>query len=79
MSKRELEYTGTLSKDQVVEYLEGLAAAIKAGQVCLEKAQDFLTVQPSEDIILGLKARIKDRKESISLELKWEKPIKREN
>lgn len=76
--KHEVSFSGAMSRDKVVAYLEGLIEGLKAGKVCVEKASEFLTVHPEENIYLGVKAKTKGTKETLSFELKWEKPIERE-
>lgn len=69
--KRSVSFEGTVGVQQVVKYLEGLAAAIKAGTITLENGGESVSLHPSRTVTLSIEAKRKEDRERISLEIGW--------
>jgi len=71
MSKKEVEFKGTMGRDQVVAYLENLTAGMKKGTIWVQKGEDILNLVPADRIKIELEAEEKKDKGKFSLALSW--------
>ncbi len=73
MSKQTVKVKGVMERDQAVGYLEDLVAGLKAGRVCVQQEDRFVTLCPEGLISVEVEASIKKGKEKFELELSWRK------
>ncbi len=71
--KQEVSFKGNLEQKTVVSYLEDMIKSFKAGKVCIQNGEKFVTLQPQGDIELSVQASEKKGKEKLSFELSWRK------
>jgi amphi-Trp domain-containing protein len=71
MSKQEVKVKFPGELQAGIKYLEDLVSALKNGIVCVQKDQDFITLNPTKDIFLEIEAEKKKDRESLRLELSW--------
>ena len=74
-SKREVEFKATMSRDQLVTYLEDLAASLKEGNVCLAKGDESVVLELTDTVKVAIEAKEKKDKCKLSLELTWRPDI----
>lgn len=70
---QELEVETVAEYAQAVQYLETIVSRMKAGKVTVAHGEQTLTLVPSEQVKVQLKARTKEEKESISIKMSWRK------
>jgi amphi-Trp domain-containing protein len=71
MTKREVKVKGVLDLGEAVTILEGLLEGLKGGTVCVEGGQGFLTLRPSESVLLEVEAKSCTGKEKLEIEMSW--------
>lgn len=71
----DLTVEATASVPQVVEYLEQLAAALKAGAVHVHVGAQEIVLGPRGVLGLKLRARQKGKRQKLALELTWRKKL----
>lgn len=69
--KQKLEYEVQTTLEGCVEHLERLVSGLKSGQVVLDNRSEALHLHPAKVVHFKLKARQKGTKESVELELDW--------
>lgn len=59
------------SRQEVVEYLEGLAEGLRAGTLALEQDERRLALAVPENLDMEIEAKVKKGKAKFSIELSW--------
>lgn len=73
MSKKEVKLKGVMDRNQVASYLEDLLAGLKAGKICVQQGEEFVTLCPEQLIDVEIQASVKKSKEKFAMELAWRK------
>ncbi len=71
MSKKEVSLKRTMETKQAISYLEDIVSSMKAGTVCVQRGDEFVTLKPSAPIDMDIEAEQKKDKESLVIELSW--------
>ena len=71
MKKNEVEVKKSLEIEAAAAALEDLAASLRAGTICVEKGEQYVTLKPAEVVDLELKAAQKKNKNKFVMELTW--------
>lgn len=71
MSKKEVSLKRTMETKQVISYMEDIVSSMKAGTVCVQRGDEFVTLKPSAPIEMEIEAEQKKDKESLVIELSW--------
>ncbi|VAX18380.1 hypothetical protein MNBD_NITROSPINAE01-392 [hydrothermal vent metagenome] len=71
MSKKNISIKMVTNTSGLSSYLNDLVSAIKAGTVCVQKGNEFVTITPMDSIEMEVEAKQKKGKESLTLELNW--------
>ncbi|OFW56538.1 MAG: hypothetical protein A2V52_05215 [Actinobacteria bacterium RBG_19FT_COMBO_54_7] len=74
MSK-EVNFEANLELQTAISYLEEIASSLKDGKVVVERAQDFVVLEPMHQVQMALGAAAEEERAEITLKLSWEKPI----
>ncbi len=69
--KHEVSTKVIMQVKDVIAYLEDLTASLKAGQVCVQQGNEFVTLKPAEAIEVEVEAVQKKDKEKFTLEISW--------
>ena len=75
MKKNEVKIKGNMTAKDVAVLLEDLVKSIKAGTVCIESGDNFVTLKPGDNIDFGIEAVQKKGKEKLSIEFGWRQPV----
>lgn len=78
MSKKEVEFKGTMERGQVIAYLENLVAGLKKGTIWVQKGDDILNLAPAERVKMEVEASEKKDKGKFSLALSWHQAVEYE-
>ena len=70
MSKK-IAVKASLDLNQTIGYLEEVINCLREGTLCVQKADDFVTLKPQNDIMLTIEAAQKKDKESLEIEMRW--------
>lgn len=71
--KSEVSLEGSMSRDELLTYLEEFTASMRAGAVRVEQGDEQLVLTPAAQVTLGVRAKAKKDKLSFRLELSWER------
>ncbi|QTA83568.1 Amphi-Trp domain-containing protein [Desulfonema limicola] len=69
--KNEIKIKTAVNSDTLINILEDLVKSFKAGTICLEKENEFVTLTPGKELHLEIEAGKKKNKQSFSFELNW--------
>ncbi len=72
---KEVNFEANLELRSAISYLEGIASSLKDGKVVVERAQDFVVLEPTHQVQMELDAAAGEEREEITFKLSWEKPI----
>jgi amphi-Trp domain-containing protein len=67
----DFDFAGTIAAEQAAEYLERLAAGIRAGRIALGAGERKLSLAPSDMLKLEVEAESEGGKGSLAFELSW--------
>lgn len=67
----EFEFAGSVAAEQAADYLERIAAGLRAGQISLGAGERRLSLAPGEMLKLEVEAESEGGKGSVALELSW--------
>lgn len=59
--------------DQIVNYLDDIVNSLKQGKVVVQQGEEFVSLEPAENVFFEVEAKQKKGKEKISFELEWSK------
>jgi amphi-Trp domain-containing protein len=71
MAENEINVESMLELPQAVAYLEDIVRSLKEGHVYVEHGDNKLEMTPEPNVKVGLKAKQKRDKQSISLKISW--------
>jgi amphi-Trp domain-containing protein len=71
--KRSVAFEGQLDLNKALEYLKSLQAALKKGKAYVQNGAEVVALEPSGAISMALEAKSKKDKQSIKIELSWER------
>ena len=71
MEKNEIKVKTAMDMNTAKAVLDDLAKSFKEGTICIESGSEFVTLKPSDQISLEIKAAQKKGKEKLSVELSW--------
>lgn len=71
MSDNSIELRKVIEIQNAVEYLEALAAGLKAGNIVVEQGERKLTLNPPPIVELQIEAKQKKAKAKFVMELQW--------
>lgn len=71
MSKKQVTQQGLMATDEVIAYLESLVSSFKEGKVVVQQGEQFVSMNPPEQVSVEVEAKQKEGKEKFSLELSW--------
>jgi len=57
---------------EVVTYLEGLLKGFKEGKIVVQQGDNFVSLVPTEQVVVEVSAKRKKNKDKFSLELSWQ-------
>ncbi len=69
--KREVSTKLIMDVSEVITYLQDLANSLKAGQVCVQQGNEFVTLKPLDLVKVEIEASQKKDKEKFTLEISW--------
>ena len=72
-NKGEVTYEGSVEREGVKNALQNLAASIAEGKVVVEHGGEHVVLAPGSAVQLSLTAKKKGEKESIQIELSWQR------
>ena len=75
MAKKEIEIKTWLTRQEMVKYLEELAACLAQGKVVLQRGGDFLEFSPAQSMELELEGVHKKGLQKISIEISWRQVV----
>jgi amphi-Trp domain-containing protein len=72
--KAEVKFENTLPLTEAVSYFEAIVAGLKKGSINLRRGEKDVTLTPSSNVVVEVKAVRKKKKEGISFEIFWRVP-----
>jgi len=72
---KEVKFEASLELQRAVNYLEEIASSLKDGKVVVQRAQDFVVLEPTHQVQMQLDATAEEKREEITFKLSWEKPV----
>jgi amphi-Trp domain-containing protein len=73
MGKKEIKLKGNLETAKTADYLNDLAAGLKAGDVYIQKGGEFVSLKPGLTVDFEIEAVKKKHKEKLVIEISWHK------
>jgi len=73
--KQEVKFQSSMAVEETVAYLEAIVAGIKKGAVSLKQGDQSVTLKPTGDVDVEVKAVHKKKKEEVVIELSWRVPV----
>ena len=71
--KKSVVYEGQVDLNRALDYLKSLQAALKKGTVYVQNGLDVVALEPEGSVGLHVEAKSKKEKQSIKIELSWER------
>jgi amphi-Trp domain-containing protein len=72
--KKSVTYEGQIDLNKALDYLKSLQAALKKGTAYVQNGSGrFVTLEPESSVSLQVEAKSKKDKQSIKIELSWER------
>ncbi len=71
MEKKELESKWRVNREKAAMYLEELAMSLREGEISVDHGSEQLRLDPSSDLSIAVKAKVKKDKVKFSLSLAW--------
>jgi amphi-Trp domain-containing protein len=72
---KEISFEASLELQKAISYLEEVTSSLRDGKVVLERAEDFVVLEPAHLVQMKLEASVEGEREGIKLKFNWEKPI----
>ncbi|GMT49245.1 MAG: hypothetical protein IEMM0008_0784 [bacterium] len=72
-SKQDVSMKGLVSSKEAAAYLQDLITCFKAGTICVQQGDEFVTLKPEDMVLLEIEAEQKKDKEKFILEMTWRK------
>jgi amphi-Trp domain-containing protein len=72
---KEVNFEANLELQKAISYLEEIVSSLKDGKVVVERAQDFVVLEPTHQVQMELEVAAEEEHEKIKVKLSWEKPI----
>jgi len=69
--KKEVKFTNSMAVEETVAYLEAIVAGIKKKSVSLKQGDQQVTLAPTGEVEVEVRAVHKKKKEAITIELSW--------
>jgi amphi-Trp domain-containing protein len=69
--KSEVKIKRTMEADALADVLDDLAKSIREGTVCVQRGDEFVTLNPGGRMEMELEAGQKKDKQKLSIELSW--------
>jgi amphi-Trp domain-containing protein len=69
--KIEVSFEGQMERNAIINYLESLLEGLKNGVINIQHGAQQVTLHPKDVINLGMKVKQKEKKDTVSIELKW--------
>ena len=69
--KKEVKYKAVMNRDQLADYLEGLANGFRQGSIAIDAEKGDLTLQPTETMSVKIEAAEKKDKYKMELAVSW--------
>lgn len=69
--KSEVKIKRTMEADALADLLDDLVKSIREGTVCVQRGEEFVTLNPGGRIELELEAGQKKDKQKFSIEMSW--------
>ena len=66
-----VKFESNMTTDEALNYLVSLIRGIKDGKVTLRQGEETITLEPSKNMDVKVKASVKDAKEKVAFELAW--------
>jgi amphi-Trp domain-containing protein len=73
--KNELNFEANLELQRAISYLEEVASSLKDGKLVVERAQDFVVLEPTHLVQMELEASAEEERGKFKFKLSWEKPL----
>ena len=70
--KSAVSFAGTMSRTEVVDYLQDLASGAREGAIQLELGDEEVVLHPGANVELAVKIRAKKDRRSLRFELSWQ-------
>lgn len=74
MKNNEIRVKNCVARRQAVDYLQDVVNSLRSGRVCVEHAEQSVTLSPPGDVTVQVKASAKEDKQSISVKISWRIP-----
>jgi len=71
--KKSVAFEGQLDLNKALDYLKSLQTALKKGTAYVQNGTGVVGLEPAAQVTLSLEAKSKKDKQSIKIELSWEK------
>ena len=71
MKTTKIEVKQTVKSSQALAIIEDLLKSLNDGKICVEKGDEFISLEPAGDIVIKLKAEQKKAKAEFNLSLSW--------
>ena len=75
MGKSAMEFKGMVDPEGVIGLLGDFAKGFKEGKIYIQRGNEYVTLAPTQNISVELKAGEKKDREKISLEFSWSKEL----
>ena len=75
-TKREVVFEGDVDLPSAIAHVEAVVAGLKSGTLSVEQGMQTLTVHPAGSMSLAVKVKRKAERETVSLELTWEREVR---
>ncbi len=75
MGKKEIEIKTWLTREEMVTYLQELAACLSQGRVVLQRGSEYLELTPAQSLELEMEGVRKKGQQKISLEITWRQVV----
>jgi amphi-Trp domain-containing protein len=71
--KKSVAFEGQVDLNKALDYLKSLQAALKKGTVYVQNGSEVVALEPEGSVMLEVEAKSKKDKQSIKIELSWER------
>jgi len=71
MDNTEIRVKSEVDLDRAISYLQDIVSSLKQGRICVQRAEEALTLNPPSAVSVQVKASKKKDRESISLKVSW--------
>jgi len=71
--KKSVAYEGQIELNKALDYLKSLQAALKKGTAYVQNGTEVVALEPESSVSMHVEAKSKKEKQSIKIELSWER------